>query len=177
MYNLYSQTLFAGSQLTASQVVLLLQGILQGKTSKQLARELDLTEVTVLLWRHRVQAQAEHLQPETVLADLNTESDEMSQNAEKKGVEHLDPADPPGRRANKRRGRGTFAKDRPPVLGSVGRESSQVRLRVVKDTIQATLRQHVEQFTRPDAQVYTDDYASYNTIERAHATVAHGRKE
>jgi transposase-like protein len=84
VYNLYSQTLFAGSQLSAPQVVLLLQGILQGKTSKQLARELGLTEVTVLLWRHRVQAQAEALQPETALADLTTESDEMFQNAGEK---------------------------------------------------------------------------------------------
>ena len=87
------------------------------------------------------------------------------------------PTDLSRRRANKRRGRGTFANDRSPVLGSVGRESSQVRLRVVKNTTHATLTQHVEQFTRPDAQVYTDDYASYNAIERAHATVAHGRKE
>ena len=75
----------------------------------------------------------------------------------KKGIEHLDPADPPRRRANKRRGRGTFANDRPPVLGSVGRETSQVRLRVVKDTTQATLTQPVEHFTRPEAQVYTDE--------------------
>ncbi len=84
VYNVYTQTLFAGSQLTAPQVVLLLQGILQGKTSRQLSRELRLTEVTVLLWRHRVQTQAEALQPETALADLNTESDEMFQNAGKK---------------------------------------------------------------------------------------------
>ena len=84
VYNLYSQTLFAGSQLSAPQVVLLLQGILQGKTSKQLARKLDLTEVTVWLWQHRVQAQAKPLQPETALAELNTESDEMFQNAGEK---------------------------------------------------------------------------------------------
>jgi transposase-like protein len=84
VYNVYTQTLFAGSQLTAPQVVLLLQGILQGKTSRQLSRELGLTEVTVLLWRHRVQAQAESLQPESALLDLNTESDEMFQNAGEK---------------------------------------------------------------------------------------------
>jgi transposase-like protein len=84
IYNVYSQTVFAGSQLTAPQVVLLLQGVLQGKPSRQLGRELDLTEVTVLLWRHRLQAQAEHLQPETALTDLNTESDEMFQNAGEK---------------------------------------------------------------------------------------------
>ena len=101
IYNVYSQTVFVGSGLSAPQVVLLLQGILQGKTSQQLGRELGLTEVTVLLWRHRLQAQAEHLQPESALADLNTESDEMFQNAGKKGIEHADPADPPRRPANK----------------------------------------------------------------------------
>lgn len=95
----------------------------------------------------------------------------------KKGIEHFDPADPPRKRANKRRGRGTFANDRPPVLGSVGRESSQVRLRVVRDTTSATLTTHVEHFTRPEACVYTDEYASYNRIERTHATVSHGQKE
>jgi hypothetical protein len=46
----------------------------------------------------------------------------------KKGDEHFDLADPPRRRANKRRGRGTYANDRPPVLGTVGRETGQVRV-------------------------------------------------
>ena len=54
IYNVYSQTVFAGSQLTAPPVVLLLQGVLQGKPSRQWGRELNLTEVTVLLWRHRL---------------------------------------------------------------------------------------------------------------------------
>ena len=95
----------------------------------------------------------------------------------KKGVEHFDPADPPRCRANKRRGRGTFANDRPPVLGTIGRESGQVRLRVVKDTQQTTLRDHVQQFTHEGTQVYTDEYDSYNTIQRPRSTVAHGHKE
>jgi len=47
----------------------------------------------------------------------------MFQNAGEKGSEHFDPADPPRSRANKRRGRGTFANDRPPILGTVGRVS------------------------------------------------------
>jgi transposase-like protein len=84
MYHLYSGTVFAGGHLPPQQVILLLQGILQGKSSKQLARELRLTEVTVLKWRHRLQAQAERLQPETPLSDAETESDEMFQNAGEK---------------------------------------------------------------------------------------------
>ena len=89
-----------------------------------------------MLWRHRLQAEA--LQPETALSDLNTESDKMFQNAEKKGIEHVNPADPPRRHTNKGCGHGTFANNRPPVLGSVGWETGQVRLRVVKDTIKTT---------------------------------------
>lgn len=52
----------------------------------------------------------------------------------KKGTEPTDPFDLPRRRANKRRGKGTDDNDRPPVVGTIGRSSGQVRLRVVKHT-------------------------------------------
>lgn len=95
----------------------------------------------------------------------------------KKGVEHFDPADPPRHHANKQRGRGTFANDRPPVLGTVGRDTGQVRLRVVKDTKGKTLRDHVHHFTREGSHVYTDEYDSYNHLLRPHSTVCHSAKE
>lgn len=95
----------------------------------------------------------------------------------KKGVEHFDPADPPRRRANKRKGRGTFANDRPPVMGTVGRESGLCRLRVIPNTKQVTLQQHVQQFTAPATFAYTDEYDSYNTCDRWRSTVSHGLKE
>lgn len=91
----------------------------------------------------------------------------------KKGLERFDPFDPPRRHANKRRGRGTFANDRPPVLGVIGRESGQVRLRVVDDTRMTTLCTFVECFTQPDALVYTDEYQSYNDLRRVRETVCH----
>ena len=95
----------------------------------------------------------------------------------KKGVEHFDPLDPARCRGNKRRGRGTFANDRPPILGTIGRESGQVRLRLVTDTRQTTLCEHVERFTRPATHVYTDEHDSYNNLDRSRSTVAHGLKE
>jgi transposase-like protein len=95
----------------------------------------------------------------------------------KKGVEHFDPADPPRRRANQRKGRGTFANDRPPVLGTIGRERGQVRLRVVKDTKGKTLREHVHQFTQAGTHVFTDEYNSYNHLQRQRSTVSHGAHE
>jgi transposase len=95
----------------------------------------------------------------------------------KKGVEHFDPDAPPRVRANKRRGRGTFANDRPPVLGTVGRQTGQVRLRVSQDTQQRTVREHVEQFSAEGTHIYTDEYDSYNTIQRTRSMVCHSRGE
>ena len=95
----------------------------------------------------------------------------------KKGVEPFDEADPPRRRANQRRGRGTYANDRPPVLGVIGRETGQVRLRVARDTKASTVCPFVERFTQPEALVYTDEYASYNPLQRERITVCHGTKE
>src|SRR6476661_6002339 len=80
VYTLYTRTIFERAQLVPVLVVLLLRGVFQAQSSAQLARELALTEKTVLKWRHRLQAQAERIQPPTPLSDLNTESDEMFQN-------------------------------------------------------------------------------------------------
>lgn len=63
------------------------------------------------------------------------------------------------------------------MLGVIGRETGQVRLRVVLDTKGTTLCPLVEQFTQPDALVYTDDYDSYNALERERVIVAHSTKE
>ena len=95
----------------------------------------------------------------------------------KKGEEHFEPDDPPRCRANKRRGCGAYANDRPPILGTVGRETGQVRLRVVADTKGETLREHSHHFTRGEAIVNTDEYQSYNGIERERDPVCHGSKE
>jgi transposase len=95
----------------------------------------------------------------------------------KKGDPHPDPDDPPRRRANKRRGRGPYANDRPPGLGVGGRSSGEVRLRVVADTQSPTLCHQLERFTRPDAHLYTDEYQSYNALQRRRTTVCHGEHE
>src|SRR5262245_19749623 len=95
----------------------------------------------------------------------------------KKGRKHCDPRDPPRRRANKRKGHGTYANDRPPVVGTVGRQSGQVRLRVVKQTNGKTLKQHIAHFTRPTAVINTDEWKGYHHIERQHGTVQHGEHE
>ena len=95
----------------------------------------------------------------------------------KKGDEHFDPLDRPRHHANPRRGRGTYANDRPPVLGVLGRETGHIRLRVVDDTRSLTLCSFVEQLTQPQALVITDEYQSYNALKRVRETVCHGVHE
>lgn len=101
----------------------------------------------------------------------------MFQNAGEKGVLHPYPEDPPRRRANQQRGHGTYANDRPPVVGTVGRESGELRLEVTQRTDGKTLMRHVETHTRRDATVNTDEWKGYSGIAlsgRTHKTVKHG---
>lgn len=86
-YTLYSGTVFEGRHLPPAKVVLLLRGVVQGKSTSQMARELDLSRTTVHEIRQQLQANATLLQPETPLPDERTETDEMFQNAgEKRGA-------------------------------------------------------------------------------------------
>lgn len=95
----------------------------------------------------------------------------------KKGEHHLDPEDPPRRRANKRRGHGSYETDRPPVIGTVGRSTGQVRLRMVEHTDRQTLVPHVHRYTDIQATTYTDEWRAYEQVQRKHRTVCHSVKE
>jgi transposase-like protein len=83
-YNLYSTTVLQQHHLTPPQVVLLLRGILKGETTNELAAELGLSYLTVLTLRRELQQNAECLQPDTPVPDLEAESDELFQNAGEK---------------------------------------------------------------------------------------------
>jgi transposase len=95
----------------------------------------------------------------------------------KKSEAHRDPADPPRRRANKRKGHGTYENDRPPIIGTFGRESGQVRFAVIERTDKATLHAHVSAMTHRAATCYTDEWRSYRGLPRTHATVCHAQHE
>ena len=124
IYTVLSGTVWAGCCLAPARIVLLLRGFCQGQSSARLARELKLSRTTVLLWRRKLQQQAQHLaqvQAQEPLADEHCETAEMFQNAGGKGEPHHDPQDPPRRRANKKKGHGTYDNDRP--LTMIGHRS------------------------------------------------------
>ena len=57
------------------------------------------------------------------------------------------------------------------------RETNRIQSRVVHSTDAPTLQGFVQEHTRPDTQVYTDEAASYNGLRRPHAVVRHSAKE
>jgi transposase len=181
VFNAFTGTAFHKTHRRPSEILLILRGIAQGTSTARMARELGRHRPHLLRLRHRLQELAMKAADSTPLAaDSAAEADEMYQNAGEKGIPHPDPDDPPRRRANKRRGHGNFANDRPPVAGVAGRESGGLRARVVDRTDQATLEAFVGQMVRPGAMVYTDEssaYAGLKGLGLGHATVCHSAGE
>ena len=94
----------------------------------------------------------------------------------KKGIPHPLPDDPPRRRANKVRGHGTWENDRPPVFGTVGRDSGRCRLRVGKTTDGESCLGFVKDTTVAKSTVNTDEWSGYSRVtenDRTHRTVCH----
>lgn len=84
IYNLYSDTVFAGSHLRPAQVVLLLRGVCKGEPTATIAREIAVSRQTVHELRQALQTNAQRLQPSEPLPDTQTETDELFQNAGEK---------------------------------------------------------------------------------------------
>src|SRR3954467_6776252 len=89
-----------------------------------------------------------------------------------------------GRPARRRRlrgapGRGTLAKDKPPVLGLLQR-GGEVMLRMLANVQQVTIRPVIEGSAAKGALVRTDEYGVYGRLEDwgyGHKTVCHARGE
>ena len=180
VFNIFTNTAWQGTHYDCPTIVLVMRGIAQGTPTQQLADELELDYGTLLERRHQLQKLGLEHKPETSLPDEVTEGDEMFQNAGEKGTKHSNPDDPPRRRANKRRGKGTMENDRPPVAGLVGRETGQIRLKVCDDTKQTTIQPQIESKTEPTTTLYTDESNAYNLVAssgRGHGTVCHSKRE
>lgn len=180
VFNIFSNTIWAGTHYSCAKIVLILRGFVQGTPTLQLADELECDYSVLLGYRHKMQRSALLNLDTSPLEDMVTEGDEMFQNAGEKGDIHLDPNDPPRKRANKKPGRGTLENDRPPIQGVVGRESGEIRLTVCDDTKQSTIQPEVDAKTLEGSLFNSDESSAYNKVAasgRDHVTVCHSRKE
>lgn len=96
----------------------------------------------------------------------------------KNSTPHRDPTDPPRRRANKRKGHGTYANDRPPIISIISRDTGEQRWWVCdhanRQTCHALIADHVPSGS---TLLYTDEWQSYRGSHPDHATVSHGVRE
>ena len=177
VFNAFTGTPLAGTHRSPAEIVLILRGFAQGVPTAQLARELGCDRKHLLELRHLLQDDAARWLDRNPPGDEVVEGDEMFQNAGEKGIEHPDPDDPPRYRANNRRGHGTFANDRPPVAGVVGRESGEIRLEVVASAGAEELDEFVDRSCLSGATVNTDEWCGYGRVgghhDRIHVTVDH----
>jgi len=180
VFHIFTGTDLSGSHYNCSQIVLILRGFLQGQTTQHIAEELGLDYGTLLSCRHRIQRRGFAHLITTALPDDEAEMDEMFQNAGEKGAKKDSITDPPRQRGNQRKGKGTMANDRPPIVGTVGRSSAQIRLKVCDNTQQITIQPQVESTTLPTTTVFTDESDAYNRIPasgRERQTVCHSQGE
>ncbi len=83
------------------------------------------------------------------------------------------------RRLKGARGRGTLAKEKPPILGMIER-GGQVIIQMVENVQQATIKPLITEFIVPGSQIYTDEYSIYDKLKQwgyLHKTVCHGKGE
>lgn len=104
VYNIFSGTILSGIHYHCITIVLMLRGFAQGDTTSHLSKELNISYDRVLYWRHKLQEQSFENRDVSLLTDTEVESDEVFQNAGEKGLPHLNPNDPPRKRANKKKG-------------------------------------------------------------------------
>jgi transposase len=96
----------------------------------------------------------------------------------KKSTPHRDPTDPPRRRANKRKGHGTYANDRPPIISIISRETGEQRFWVGDHADRRTCHELIiENLPAGSTRLYTDEWQSYRGSHPAHASVRHGVHE
>jgi hypothetical protein len=117
--NLYSGTVFEAKHLRPAPVILLLRGVCQGKSTAQMAREIEVSRQTVLAIRRLIQEKGQQLQPQTPLSDLYTETDDMFQNA---GEKKRTTSEPSGStKVSGQQTKGTwYLRERPPADSRYG---------------------------------------------------------
>jgi transposase len=96
----------------------------------------------------------------------------------KKSTPPLDPTAPPRRRANKRKGHGTYANDRPPIISLISRETGEQRLWVCDHANTRTCAVLIaENIPMGSTCLYTDEWQRSRGSHPCHAPVRHGVHE
>lgn len=171
-FNDRTQTIFAHTQMRLHECFYALKEFNNNRSTNQIRKELDRHWKTVNnLLKHAMAS----INPFRLVDNLEgeVEIDEVYINAGNKGT----PQEEPRTRGLKMRGRGTYEKDRPPVIGLIERNGDML-LTCARHVDTQTI-QHLTQWIDDNATVHTDEFRTYNTLKPRynHKTVNHGDGE
>lgn len=125
VFNTFTGIALQKTNRRPSTLVLILRGVAQGVPTARLARELGCDRMKLLDCRTSCRTKPWPGRTRPLWLIRWSKPTNATSMRGKKGIPHREPDDPPRRRANKRRGHGTFANDRPPVAATIGRESGR----------------------------------------------------
>ena len=169
-----------GMRIDVRTLWLIAEAFARGEASVETAHEARVDRHTTDRLFRLVRAaiyEARAQEPLTLTVDDIVEMDEVYLTAGLKGrAGGLALDREPRPRGLKRRGRGTWDSDRPPVFGLLCR-GGEVRLFVLRNVQTATIRPLVEQMVERGATVYTDSFRIYHFLSQAgyqHRSVNHG---
>jgi len=108
--------------------------------------------------------------------DEPVEVDETYKNAGRKGGKKRKDS---RKRGRKGRGRGTYAKDRPPTFTIYGKDTGFVIYKTTRKTTNNVARRVIRAHVKPNNEVHTDEYRIYNRLGRSykHKSVNHSAGE
>ncbi|MCP4055409.1 MAG: IS1595 family transposase [Mesoflavibacter sp.] len=115
---------------------------------------------------------------EICIFDANNEIDELYISAGKKG--ELITERQSRVRGLKLTGRGTYGKDKPPIMGILNRETGLIQLFVCANLFITQIEPLIKQVILAGSTIYTDEYSIYNRLPDwgyVHKTVCHSKKE
>ena len=148
-------------------------------SNAQIAQELDLCASDSQIMAEQLRQEVVMRKPPVQLAG-EVECDEVYVVAGHKGIPSaIKNRDPRRNRLKGARGRGTLATEKPPVFGMIQRDG-QVRIVMLPNVQQNTIKPFIEQTISKGTLIYTDEYAIYSRLEDwgyAHKTVNHSAGE
>lgn len=87
---------------------------------------------------------------------------------------------PRRRRLKGARGRGTLATEKPPIFGMIERSTGEVKIQMLPNVQQKTIKPLILQTVEAGTMIYTDEYTIYDRLEEwgfTHKTVNHSAGE
>jgi transposase-like protein len=174
-------TIFAGHHQPLRVWVLCLYFMGLNLSNEQISQELDLNSDDTQKMASQLREGIVERQPEVMLSGA-VECDEVYVTAGHKGYPEAVRAQ--GRLGRRRRlkgarGRGTLAKEKPPIFGMIQR-TGKVVLRMLADVKQATIAPLIRGRIAKGTVVYTDEYDIYGRLTEwgyTHRTVCHAAGE